>query len=225
MSQPDDRREQRKTVFDARADTAVSSGPCTSVHRGLFDGARAGVVDPYPVYARLRAEDPIHRTSHGLWVLTRYAHVSAVLRDPRFGREGFERHFGLNNGVGSDPGGHRQSMLFRDPPHHTRLRDTVTDPLNHTRTFGYSPVGALTSITDPLNHTTTITPHPTGQPATITDALSHTTQFGYDAGDLLAITDALGRTTQRFLMGRGASCRSPIPLGARRGTSTTRSTD
>jgi cytochrome P450 len=49
-----------------------------------------------------------------------------VLRDPRFGREGFERHFGLNTDVGSDLGGHRQSMLFRDPPHHTRLRDAVS---------------------------------------------------------------------------------------------------
>jgi hypothetical protein len=25
------------------------------------------LVDPYPLYARLRAEDPIHRTPHGLW--------------------------------------------------------------------------------------------------------------------------------------------------------------
>ena len=52
--------------------------------------------DPYALYARLRSEDPTHGTSLGLWVLTRYADVAAVLRDPRFGREGFERHFGLN---------------------------------------------------------------------------------------------------------------------------------
>jgi cytochrome P450 len=52
--------------------------------------------------------------------------VTAVLRDPRFGREGFERHFVPINGNGSDGSGHRQSMLFRDPPHHTRLRDAVS---------------------------------------------------------------------------------------------------
>jgi cytochrome P450 len=92
----------------------------------LFDVSFRGVDDPYVVYARLRAEDPIHRTPHGLWVLTRYADVAAVLRDPRFGREGFDRHFGLNDDPGSNPGGHRQSMLFRDPPHHTRLRDAVS---------------------------------------------------------------------------------------------------
>jgi cytochrome P450 len=126
MNQRDDRPEQGKTGLDARVDTAVSSEPCTSVHRALFDGALAGAADPYPAYARLRMADPIHRTPHGLWILTRHADVAAVLRDPGFGREGFERHFGLNNGVGSDAGGHRQSMLFRDPPHHARLRDAVS---------------------------------------------------------------------------------------------------
>ena len=39
---------------------------------------------------------------------------------------------------------------------------SVTDPLNHTTTFGYDTHGALTSITDPLNHTTTLTPDATG---------------------------------------------------------------
>jgi cytochrome P450 len=82
--------------------------------------------NPYPLYARLRVSDPIHRTPDDLWVLTRYADVAAVLRDPRFGREGFERYFGRDHGPGSDATGSRQSMLFRDPPHHTRLREAVS---------------------------------------------------------------------------------------------------
>jgi cytochrome P450 len=99
----------------------------------------AGLTDPYRLYRQLREQDPVHRTPHGLWVLTRHAEVTAVLRDPRFGREGFERHFGSgtrSRGTGADGGpadavrldqaGHRQSMLFRDPPHHTRLRDAVS---------------------------------------------------------------------------------------------------
>jgi cytochrome P450 len=97
------------------------------------------LTDPYGFYRQLREQDPVHRTPHGLWVLTRYADVAALLRDPRFGREGFERHFGTGGGSRGkgagdgladaarlDPGGHRQSMLFRDPPHHTRLRDAVS---------------------------------------------------------------------------------------------------
>jgi cytochrome P450 len=99
----------------------------------------AGLTDPYGLYGQLREQDPVHRTPHGLWVLTRHADVTAVLRDPRFGREGFERHFGAGGGsrrAGAgdgladaarlDQAGHRQSMLFRDPPHHTRLRDAVS---------------------------------------------------------------------------------------------------
>src|SRR5262245_2543068 len=95
------------------------------------------VADPYPRYACLRAEDAVHRTPDGLWILTRHADVAAVLRNLRFGREGFERHFGASRA--STPtgdglaratcpaaGGSRQSMLFRDPPHHTRLRDAVS---------------------------------------------------------------------------------------------------
>ncbi len=40
--------------------------------------------DPYPTYQRLRSCEPVHRNFLGSWVLTRYADVKAVLRDPRF---------------------------------------------------------------------------------------------------------------------------------------------
>lgn len=39
--------------------------------------------DPLPTLNRLRAEDPVHWSRHGFWFLTRYDHVSAVLKDPR----------------------------------------------------------------------------------------------------------------------------------------------
>ena len=36
-------------------------------------------VNPYPVYHRLRAEDPVHWTdAWGCWLLTRYDDVTAV---------------------------------------------------------------------------------------------------------------------------------------------------
>jgi pimeloyl-[acyl-carrier protein] synthase len=76
--------------------------------------------NPYPLYHRLRAADPVHRTPMGLWVLTRYDDVVAVLKDPRFGREGFEQILANVYGEGA------RSMLFRDPPDHTRLRGLVS---------------------------------------------------------------------------------------------------
>ena len=78
--------------------------------------------DPYPTYHRLRAEDPVHRTPMGFWILTRYDDVATVLRDARFGRKGFDElirdRFGKNT--------FNQAMLFRDPPDHTRLRALVS---------------------------------------------------------------------------------------------------
>ena len=58
----------------------------------IFDPAFRA--DPYPVYAAMRAYDPVHRGrpptpgNHDTpwWYLFRYADVAAVLKDPRFGR-------------------------------------------------------------------------------------------------------------------------------------------
>ena len=42
----------------------------------------AFVEDPYPTYHVCAAEDPVHHSPLGFWVLTRYADVIAMLRDP-----------------------------------------------------------------------------------------------------------------------------------------------
>jgi cytochrome P450 len=80
------------------------------------------IADPYPYYRRLRDEDPVHQSPMGFWVLTRYDDVAGMLRDPRFGRKGFERILAARFG----DAGFDLSMLFRDPPDHTRLRTLVS---------------------------------------------------------------------------------------------------
>lgn len=80
------------------------------------------IADPYPAYARLREEDPVHRSPMGFWVLSRYDDVVGLLRDPRFGRGGFDQLFQARFGEA----GFDMSMLFRDPPDHTRLRALVS---------------------------------------------------------------------------------------------------
>ncbi len=87
--------------------------------------------DPYPLYQRLRAEDPVHRSVLGFWVLTRHADVLAVLRDPRMSRdprrsERLERlrsSFEVDELLTAEEAA--PSMLFVDPPDHTRLRTLV----------------------------------------------------------------------------------------------------
>src|ERR671923_82269 len=56
--------------------------PTLSLYRLLTPQVRA---DPYPLYERLRTEDPVHWDPFlHAWVVTRYADVVAVLHDVRF---------------------------------------------------------------------------------------------------------------------------------------------
>jgi cytochrome P450 len=66
----------------------------------------------------------------GYWVLSRYADVAAVLRDPRFG-VGMDEASVLQATLEGAPGSATVAelsrwMLFRDPPDHTRLRGLVS---------------------------------------------------------------------------------------------------
>ncbi|HEY7648805.1 MAG TPA: cytochrome P450 [Methylomirabilota bacterium] len=82
------------------------------------------LADPYPTYHRLRAEDPVHWSPLGFWVLTRYDDVVAVLRDQRFAKEPMIAAVAARFGI--SPGTIGLSMLDRDPPDHTRLRGLVS---------------------------------------------------------------------------------------------------
>jgi cytochrome P450 len=84
------------------------------------------VADPYPMYHRLRAEDPVHRSPLGFWVLTRYTDVIAMLRDPRLTKEPIAAFVAARFGMAVPPPGLGLSMLDRDPPDHTRLRGLVS---------------------------------------------------------------------------------------------------
>jgi cytochrome P450 len=84
----------------------------------------AFVADPYPTYRQLRAEDPVHHSPLGFWVLTRYDDVVAALRDPRLAKEAIAAFVAARFGAPVPIMGF--SMLDRDPPDHTRLRSLVS---------------------------------------------------------------------------------------------------
>ena len=91
----------------------------------LFDPMQDGVpADPYPLYDRLRREDPVHRSSTGRLLLTRYADCWSVLRDPAMSSA--ERPATGDSDVAQLLAAYLSNlMLFNDPPDHTRLRGLV----------------------------------------------------------------------------------------------------
>jgi cytochrome P450 len=94
----------------------------------IFDNALRA--NSYPFYDQLRAADPIHwHPDFGVWMLTRYADVSAALRDSRLGSLKELEAQGLAESLPvlriiSD------MMLFSNPPKHTRIRALVRSALN-----------------------------------------------------------------------------------------------
>ncbi len=89
----------------------VSYNPLTPANRD----------NPYPAYARLRRIDPVHRSSLGVWILTRHEDCVRVLRD----HEGFSSDAHGTRHPDDPPGEKNLEMLFCDPPRHTRLRSLV----------------------------------------------------------------------------------------------------
>ncbi len=74
----------------------------------------------------MRAEDPVHRSPLGMWILTRYDDVAACLRDSRFGMGDFWKRQEAMLGPGAMSRMGRTSLFFKDPPDHGRLRGLVS---------------------------------------------------------------------------------------------------
>ncbi|MEV6362672.1 cytochrome P450 [Nocardia asteroides] len=88
--------------------------------------------DPYPYYARLRAEAPVYRNdTDDFWALSRHADVKAALRD--------SDRFSSANGLRMEPAfwGPQAEQFFSfvamDPPKHTRMRELVVRAFTQRR--------------------------------------------------------------------------------------------
>ena len=89
----------------------------------------AGFVDdPFPWYAALRQTDPIHRCPDGSYLVTRYDDCLQVYRNSNFSsdkRRLFKPKFGASPLFNH----HTTSLVFNDPPYHTRVRATLAEAL------------------------------------------------------------------------------------------------
>ncbi|ASW52946.1 cytochrome P450 [Plantactinospora sp. KBS50] len=85
--------------------------------------------DPYPTFARLRAEAPVcpvRLPQFETYLISGYADAKAALTDPRLSKDlyGPEQHY--LRIFGPNSAGLNQNMLNADPPEHTRLRRIVS---------------------------------------------------------------------------------------------------
>ncbi len=99
------------------------------------------IANPYPLLRELRETAPVHKIGFAdFWALTRYDDCRAVLRDLRLGaaEPGMEVPT-LAGRAARQPEGER-SMLFLNPPDHTRLRSLVSRAFTPRRVAGLRPV-------------------------------------------------------------------------------------
>lgn len=108
--------------------------------------------DPYPIYARFRACDPVHygrpptpgNHNTGWWYIFRYADVAAILKDPRFGRDVGRS---LDNSFPPVPPEEREPFwemfqqwtLTLEPPEHTRQRALLNQSFSARIVDGLRP--------------------------------------------------------------------------------------
>ncbi|MFE9445541.1 cytochrome P450 [Streptomyces sp. NPDC006602] len=110
------------------------------------------VRDPYPVYARLRAEAPVHhvRAPDGkeLWLVVGHDACRAAFTDPRLSRD-WRKSGDISQIVNTEQDQPALAhMLYADPPDHTRLRRLVAREFTPRRIDALAP--RVQEITDEL---------------------------------------------------------------------------
>jgi len=104
--------------------------------------------DPYPYYRALRAHEPVKLMPDGSWFLTRYDDILPVYRDPKIWSSDKKREFGPKYGPSPLLAHHTTSLVFNDPPLHTRVRRAIVGALSQRHIAAMEP--ALVALVDRL---------------------------------------------------------------------------
>lgn len=107
--------------------------------------------NPYPVYAWLREHAPVRRMPDGSYFLTRYADIVAVYRDAVTFSSDKKVEFTPKYGEGAPLlEHHTTSLVFNDPPLHTRVRKLIMGALTRRAIADMEP-GLITLVDGLLN--------------------------------------------------------------------------
>jgi cytochrome P450 len=104
--------------------------------------------DPYPYYRALREHAPVKAMPDGSWFLTRYDDIVPVYRDARTFSSDKKREFAPKYGPSPLLEHHTTSLVFNDPPLHTRVRRAIVGALSQRHIAAMEP--ALVTRVDAL---------------------------------------------------------------------------
>jgi cytochrome P450 len=122
-----------------------------AIARG-FDPNRlsAGFYDnPYDIYSALRTFEPVHRCPDGSYFFSRFAHLDEIYRDRAHFSSDKKAAFGPKFGPDSPLYEHHtRSLVFNDPPYHTRVRRQIVGALSPNALRALEP--GVTALVDRL---------------------------------------------------------------------------
>src|SRR3569832_1025089 len=95
--------------------------------------------DPYPTYRALREHEPVKRLPNGSWFLTRYDDLVSAYKNTRLFSSDKKKEFLPKYGASLLYEHHTTSLVFNDPPAHTRVRRLITGALSPRAIAGMEP--------------------------------------------------------------------------------------
>src|SRR6476659_5231339 len=86
--------------------------------------------NPYPTYRALRENEPVKRMPNGAWFLTRYDDLVTAYKTTRVFSSDKKKEFLPKYGNSPLYEHHTTSLVFNDPPAHTRVRRLIMGALS-----------------------------------------------------------------------------------------------
>jgi cytochrome P450 len=86
--------------------------------------------DPYPTYRALREHEPVKRLPNGAWFLTRYDDLIGAYKNTKLFSSDKKKEFLPKYGASALYEHHTTSLVFNDPPAHTRARRLIMGALS-----------------------------------------------------------------------------------------------
>jgi cytochrome P450 len=87
-------------------------------------------LDPYPTYRALRENEPVKRLPNGSYFLTRYDDLVSAYKNTKLFSSDKRREFAPKYGDSLLYEHHTTSLVFNDPPAHTRVRRLIMGALS-----------------------------------------------------------------------------------------------